>query len=35
VATEGIDLARTLRAVWPRDRPLPPLGQRLLNVAVA
>lgn len=35
VPTEGIDLARTLRAVWPRDRPLPPLGQRLLNVAVS
>jgi DNA-binding transcriptional LysR family regulator len=35
VMTEGIDLARVLRAVWPQDRPLAPLSQRLLNVAVS
>lgn len=35
VPTEGIDLARVLRAVWPLDRPLAPLGQRLLNTAVS
>jgi DNA-binding transcriptional LysR family regulator len=35
VTTEGIDLARVLRAVWPQDRPLAPLSQRLLNVAVS
>ncbi|MGE5132399.1 MAG: LysR family transcriptional regulator [Gemmatimonadota bacterium] len=33
VATEGIDLTRVLRAVWLEDRPLPPLAQRLLNLA--
>ncbi len=33
VDTEGIDLTRVLRAVWPEDRPLGPLGQRLLNLA--
>jgi DNA-binding transcriptional LysR family regulator len=35
VATDGIDLARVLRAVWPEDRPLAPLAGRLLNVAVS
>ncbi len=35
VATEGIDLARVLRAVWPEDRPLAPLVNRLLNAAVS
>jgi DNA-binding transcriptional LysR family regulator len=35
VTTEGIDLARVLRAVWPQDRPLAPLSQRLLNAAVS
>lgn len=35
VATEGIDLARVLRAVWPEDRPLAPLANRLLNAAVS
>jgi DNA-binding transcriptional LysR family regulator len=35
VPAEGIDLARVLRAVWPDDRPLVPLAQRLLNVAVS
>ena len=35
VPTEGIDLARTLRAVWPEDRPLAPLASRLLNAAVS
>jgi DNA-binding transcriptional LysR family regulator len=35
VATEGIDLTRALRAVWPEDRPLAPLAQRLLDVAVS
>lgn len=35
VPTEGIDLTRSLRAVWPEARPLPPLARRLLNVAVS
>jgi DNA-binding transcriptional LysR family regulator len=35
VTTEGIDLARVLRAVWLDDQPLAPLAQRLLNVAVS
>jgi DNA-binding transcriptional LysR family regulator len=35
VATEGIDLSRALRAVWPEDRPFAPLAQRLLDVAVS
>ena len=35
VATEGIDLARVLRAVWPEDRPLAPLANRLLSAAVS
>ncbi len=35
VATEGIDLTRVLRAVWPEDRPLVPLASRLLNAAVS
>jgi DNA-binding transcriptional LysR family regulator len=35
VQTEGISLARTLRAVWPQARPLAPLARRLLNVAVS
>ena len=35
VPTEGIDLTRALRAVWPEDRPLAPLASRLLNVAVS
>lgn len=33
VPTDGIDLTRTLRAVWPEDRPLAPLASRLLNLA--
>ncbi|HEX6519613.1 MAG TPA: LysR family transcriptional regulator [Streptosporangiaceae bacterium] len=33
VRTEGIDLSRALRAVWPSDRPLAPLARRLLNLA--
>lgn len=33
VPTEGLDLARVLRAVWPEDRPLAPLAGRLLNLA--
>ena len=33
VDTEGIDLARVLRAVWPETRPLAPLTERLLNLA--
>lgn len=33
VATEGIDLTRVLRAVWPETRPLAPLAERLLNLA--
>jgi DNA-binding transcriptional LysR family regulator len=35
VRTEGIDLARVLRAVWPTDRPLTPLAHRLLSLAVS
>jgi DNA-binding transcriptional LysR family regulator len=35
VPTEGIDLSRVLRAVWPENRPLAPLARRLLNVAVS
>jgi DNA-binding transcriptional LysR family regulator len=33
VRTDGIDLSRTLRAVWPADRPLAPLARRLLSEA--
>ena len=33
VPTEGISLARSLRAVWPAERPLPPLARRLLTIA--
>lgn len=33
VPTEGIDLARRLRAVWPRDVGLGPLAARLLTTA--
>jgi DNA-binding transcriptional LysR family regulator len=33
VRTDGVDLSRSLRAVWPADRPLAPLARRLLNVA--
>jgi DNA-binding transcriptional LysR family regulator len=33
VPTEGIKLARSLRAVWPTDRPLPPLARDLLSIA--
>jgi DNA-binding transcriptional LysR family regulator len=35
VPTEDIDLTRSLRAIWPEARPLPPLARRLLNVAVS
>jgi DNA-binding transcriptional LysR family regulator len=35
VRTEGIDLSRTLRAVWPSGRPVAPLARRLLNLAVS
>jgi DNA-binding transcriptional LysR family regulator len=35
VPTEDIDLAQSLRAVWPEARPLAPLARRLLDVAVA
>jgi len=35
VRTEGLDLTRSLRAVWPSDRPLAPLAGRLLNVAIS
>lgn len=35
VRTEDIDLTRSLRAVWLKSRPLPPLARRLLNVAVS
>jgi DNA-binding transcriptional LysR family regulator len=35
VPTEGIDLSRTLRAVWPSGRPVAPLARRLLNLAVS
>ena len=33
VRTEGVDLSRALRAVWPAGRPLVPLARRLLNLA--
>jgi len=33
VATDGVDLSRALRAVWPAGRPLAPLARRLLNLA--
>ncbi len=33
VETSGIDLTRSFRAVWPQDRPMAPLGRRLLEVA--
>ncbi len=33
VPTEGITLTRSLRAVWPTDRPLPPLARDLLGIA--
>jgi DNA-binding transcriptional LysR family regulator len=33
VPTEGISLTRSLRAVWPAERPLPPLARRLLSIA--
>jgi len=32
VPTEGIKLTRSLRAVWPTDRPLPPLARDLLGI---
>jgi DNA-binding transcriptional LysR family regulator len=35
VRTEGVDLSRALRAVWPADRPLAPLARRLLNLAAS
>ena len=35
VRTEGLDLTRSSRAVWPSDRPLAPLAGRLLNVAIS
>jgi DNA-binding transcriptional LysR family regulator len=35
IETEGIDLTRSLRAVWLKDRPLASLAERLLNVAVS
>jgi DNA-binding transcriptional LysR family regulator len=35
VATEGIGLARVLRAVWPDGRPLAPLASRLLSAAMS
>ncbi len=35
VDTEGIGLTRVLRAVWPQDRPLVPLAERLLNLAAS
>jgi len=35
VPTEGIDLTRSLRAVWLRSNPLAPIGRRLLNVAMS
>ena len=35
VRTEGIDLTRSLRAVWPADRAIAPLAGRLLNLAVS
>jgi DNA-binding transcriptional LysR family regulator len=33
VRTDGVDLSRTLRAVWASGRPLAPLARRLLNLA--
>jgi DNA-binding transcriptional LysR family regulator len=33
VPTEGIRLTRSLRAVWPADRPLPSLARDLLSIA--
>jgi len=33
VPTEGIRLTRSLRAIWPTDRPLPPLARDLLSIA--
>ena len=33
VPTEGIKLARSLRAVWPAGRPLPTLAKDLLSIA--
>lgn len=33
VRTAGVDLSRTLRAVWPSDRPLAAIARRLLNLA--
>jgi len=33
VQTEGIDLSRAMRAVWPAARPLAPLACRLLHAA--
>jgi DNA-binding transcriptional LysR family regulator len=33
VPTEGVRLARSLRAIWPTDRPLPPLARDLLSIA--
>lgn len=33
VEVEGIDLSRTIRAVWPADADLGPLGRRLLDLA--
>jgi len=35
VPTEGISLTRSLRAVWPADRPLPPLARHLLSIAAS
>ena len=35
VRTEGLDLTRSLWAVWASDRPLAPLAGRLLNVAIS
>jgi DNA-binding transcriptional LysR family regulator len=33
VATVGVDLSRSFRAIWLSDRPLPPLARRLLAAA--
>jgi DNA-binding transcriptional LysR family regulator len=33
VPTEGIKLTRSLWAVWPPDRPLPPPAGNLLSIA--
>ncbi|HEY2308891.1 MAG TPA: LysR family transcriptional regulator [Streptosporangiaceae bacterium] len=35
VPTEGIRLTRSLRAVWPTDRPMPPLARHLLSIAAS